>query len=294
MQNELHKSNILDSKDDIYLKNKYQQWFKQYKANRAEKLKECSAKSKTTREAIMAHFKDKIKLTRENRNIHYLKKAQQVNILKANQIIELKALTEARLREQQLIRDTFNLEMHAAYRTFLTEQANLGDAIALKELRRLRTKFDKDNNNKQQQNSFNCIDYYNEFRLNITYEIDNLGNICYKLDNKTIIKDTGRKLEVIHDTDDNIKLTLELALAKFGKNIELSGNAEFRRKVVNLAIKEKRNINFIDDFSRQYYNSCLEQMKSEQTKPAKTTNYNQNIKTHSNSNVVDNDMDTGR
>lgn len=276
MQNHLQKANVLESTDDIYLKDKYQQWFKQYKATRAEKLKECSNKAKVTREAIMFHFKNKIKLVRENRKIHYLKKAQHVNILKADQIIELKALTEAKLQEQKLIRDTFNLEMHSAYRAFLTEQANLGDTIALKELRRLRAKLDKENNNnKQQQNSFKCVDYYSEFRLNITYEIDNSGNICYKLDNKTIIKDTGRKIEVIHDTADNVKLTLELALAKFGKNIELSGTAEFRRKVVDLAIKEKRNINFLDDFSKQYHHSCLAQQTKTQLKTTKhSNNYN--------------------
>ena len=51
-------------------------------------------------------------------------------------------------------------------------------------------------------------------------------------------------------------------MAKFGKNIELTGTAEFRSKVVDLAIEERRNINFLDDWSRQYYNSCMAHTKS--------------------------------
>jgi hypothetical protein len=94
------------------------------------------------------------------------------------------------------------------------------------------------------------------------------------LDNNLIIKDTGRKIEVIHDTTDNVKLTLELALAKFGKNIELSGTKEFRQKVVDLAIKNKRNVNFLDEFSKQYYNSCLEHMKSTSIKKSNHNNIN--------------------
>jgi len=208
MQVNLQQDNSSTPQQDLYLKEEYQAWYKLYRAARLQNLKNCTNKTKSMRESILAEHRGKIKLLRDNKHMPSLKRAQQISILKASQVIALKALTTAKFEEQQQIREAFNLEMHTAYRKFLAEKANLGDEIALKELRRIRVSLDKAASN-HQSNSFNCIDYYNEFRLNITYEIDTHGNICYKLDNKTIIKDTGRKLEVLQNTEDNLKLTLD-------------------------------------------------------------------------------------
>lgn len=193
------------------------------------------------------------------------KRTQQINLLKAEKIIQLKALAEAKEKEQTSIRDAFNLEMQASYRKFLSEQAKLGDEIALEELRRLRIKFDKQQDD---ANSFNYVNRYQEFRLNITHEIDKAGNILYKLDDNLIIKDTGKKIEVVQDTKDNIKLTLELAMAKFGKKIELTGTAEFRQKVVEMAVQNNYKVKFSDEYSKQYLNKIhAGKISTEQTTP---------------------------
>ena len=269
MQNDINRARGWSIKQDIYLREQYKEWFKDYKSDRLKHLKHTSTYATEKRKSIIATTKDKINAIRQNKAITPNMRAEQINILKAEQIIELKALTEARKHEQTSIREAFNLEMQASYRKFLSEQAKLGDEIALEELRRLRIKFDK---SQSEANTFNYVNRYQEFRLNITHEIDIDGNICYKLDDKLIIKDTGKKIEVIHDTKDNIKLTLELAMAKFGRSIELSGAADFRAKVVEMAVQNNYKIEFLDDFSKQRHAVYLEQLKTNANKLAQNIN----------------------
>ena len=87
-------------------------------------------------------------------------------------------------------------------------------------------------------------------------------------------------------------------MAKFGKNIELTGTAEFRRKVIDLAIEERRNINFLDDWSRQYYNSCMALTKSitsQNTRQANTYSISQKSSVrHKDSVQNDSDIDYSR
>lgn len=258
MQNDVNRARGWSIKQDIYLREQYKEWLKDYKSERLSHFKHTSTHAKDQRKSIIETTKVKIKLIRENTAITPRARAEQINILKAEQIIELKALTEARKHEQTSIHKAFNLEMQASYRKFLHEQAKLGDEIALEELRRLKIRFDKSQN--ETTNTFNYVSRYQEFRLNITHEIDNNGNICYKLDDKLIIKDTGKKIEVIHNTRENIKLTLELAMAKFGRSIELTGTADFREKVVKMAIQNNYKVEFLDEHSKQHHAKCLKQL----------------------------------
>ena len=260
MQKDLNRARGWSIHQDIYLRDQYQEWFKAHKAERLKYLNQTHNAVKNKRQLIISTTKDKITALRENTNITPAKRKEQINILKANQVIDLKALTTAKEKQQELIRKTFNLEMQASYNKFLSEQATSGDDIALEELRRLKVKFTPAQNDTQ--NSFQYVDHYKEFRLNISHEIDNDGNIYYKLDNRAIIKDTGKKVELLQDTDDNIKLTLDLAMAKFGKSIELTGTSEFREKIVELAIKNNYKVEFLDEFSKQHHDKVLEQIKA--------------------------------
>jgi len=254
MQNDLNRARGWSIKQDIYLREKYQEWFKNYRESRLNHFKQTANQVKDARRLIISKTKDKINAVRDDRNITPAKRKEQINILKAAKVIDLNALAKAREEEQKSIREAFNLEMQASYRKFLSEQAKLGDEVAIEELRRLKIKFEP---TQSTTNSFKYVDHYKEFRLNISHEIDNDGNIYYKLDDQIIIKDTGKKVELIQDTDDNVKLSLDLAMAKFGKNIELTGTAEFRQKVVEMAIKNNYKVEFLDEYSKKYHISCL-------------------------------------
>lgn len=142
--------------------------------------------------SIITTIQDKVNAIHLDKSIMSIKRAQYINLLKAEKIIHLKSLTAAKEKEQALVRKAFNLEVQASYRKFLSEQAKFGDEIALEELRQLRIKFDKQQDDAK---TFNYINRYQKFRLDIIHEVDNAGNILYKLDDTLIIKDTGKKLK---------------------------------------------------------------------------------------------------
>ena len=255
MQNDLTRERGGNIHQGLYLKEQYREWFTRYKIDRVKQLNTTLSDASNTRKHIIVDTKYQIKVIRNNQQLPPAQRIKQVNLLKARHVFELDALSKARKQQQNSIRKAFNLEMQASYRKFLTEQAKLGDETALQELRRLRIKFDKTDGN--QNNTFKYVDRYQEFRLNITYDIDNNGTICYKLDDQVIIKDSGRKLEVIKDTQDNIKLSLDLAITKFGKSIELTGTPEFKQKIIEMAVKNNYKVEFLDEYSRLYYAKTL-------------------------------------
>jgi hypothetical protein len=250
MQNDLTRERGINIHQGMYLKEQYRDWFIQYKIERLEQLNDTLTVASETRKQIMANTKSQINAIRNNQQLTPAERIKHVNLIKAKRVFELDALSKAIKQQQISIRKSFNLEMQSAYRKFLAHMAQDGDETALKELRRLRIKFNKQSNDTN--NTVNYVDRYQEFRLNIIYEIDTNGAICYKLNDQVIIKDIGKKIEVIQDTNDNIKLTLDLAIAKFGKTIELTGTTEFKQKVVEIAIKYNSKLEFIDVFSKQY------------------------------------------
>lgn len=259
MQKDLTRERGWNIHQDMYLKEQYREWFTQYKTERVKQLNDTLTDASDTRKYIIADNKAQIKALRNNQQLTPAELIKQVNLLKARQVFELDALSKARKQQQNSIRKAFNLEMQSAYRKFLGQMAQDGDGIALKELRRLRIEFNKHGN--ETNNIISYVDRYQEFRLNITYDIDDNGAICYKLNNQIILKDTGRKLEVTQVTNDNIKLSLELAMAKFGKTIALTGTTEFRQKVVEMAVKNNYKVEFLDEYSRLYYAKTLDAAK---------------------------------
>ena len=248
-----------------YLKDQYQEWFKNYKQDRNAAIELSTYEYKDARQAIMDKYNANLTAIRANDKLTYHRKQQELALNKSQKIFDLDALQKARDKEMHSIRENYNTEMQSAYRKFLASQAMDGDEIALEELRRLRIKYDPGQDN---TNSMKCVDRFTEFRLNITHEIDEHGVINYKLNDKVIIKDSGKRIDVLDHSADNIKLSLDLAIQKFGSRINLNGTEEFRKKIVDEAIKNNYRIEFLDEFSKQYHQSRLEQiqMNTEQIK----------------------------
>ena len=70
-------------------------------------------------------------------------------------------------------------------------------------------------------------------------------------------------LDLLTKDSDHLKLGFDLAISKFGKNIELHGNDAFRMQMVELAIKNNYNVTFKDSFSENYRKELVSTMKAE-------------------------------
>ena len=242
----------------VYLSQEYKEWFKTYKTKRAESIFKQKENFQQKRQKIIEKYTKNMSTIRADNTILYRVKREQINTLKMDKLLEIDALNKAKNDANTNLKNQYNLEMQKAYRVFLCERARDNDDNALMELRRLRIDF----NEVQKSNSINYVDRYHEYKLKITHSIDENGIINYQHDGRTIIQDHGKRVSIIKNADENIKLMLDLSIQKFGLNINLTGSEKFRQKVVNMAIKNNKPINFIDELSRSYYQHKIEELKA--------------------------------
>lgn len=254
--------NVLNAQQDIhrikdvntnrkYLDTEYQKWFEDYKASKNRDLNKLSTEYKTKRNEIQKINKIRQQKVRTDKSLTQQQKQYELSILKSQKILESNALEKANKHNQEEIKTKFNTDMRKSYQTFLLQKVSEGDEEALAELRRLKIKYEP------QKNSIRGLDEYHEFKLNINYEVNENGIISYKINNQTIIEDEGNRINVKQGTEDNIKLSLELSMAKFGNKITLDGDEAFRKKVVETAIKNNMKVQFEDNFSKRYYQEVM-------------------------------------
>ena len=262
MQLEVNRERGWSRDSALYLSDKYKEWFITYKAQRADSMLSHTDTFKLKRTEVIDKFSEQMAKVRADDKLPYYAKREKVSLLKIDKLLELEALKQAKYGESTSLRNKYNLEMQKAYKVFLSELAQNNDEKALLELRRLRIDY-KDLNN---ADSFNYVARYQEYKLNITHTIDSNGVINYQHNNKTIIKDHGKRVAIVNYADENIKLTLDLAIQKFGTNISLTGSNKFRQKAVDIAIKNNYKLNFLDEISKNYYLSKLAEYRANDVK----------------------------
>ncbi|RTL11804.1 MAG: hypothetical protein EKK54_06305 [Neisseriaceae bacterium] len=232
----------------VNLFSEYSEWFKQYKNRKDTELKILRDSVKEKFQTIVNQSKNDIAKIKSQADIPYQKQKQQIQIVKMNQALDKASLSMARDKELEEIQNKYNLEMQDSYRAFLLEKAELGDEVALYELRRLRVNFDE----YLKSGSIKHVDRYDEYRLNIQHKINMDGTISYFLGDKVIIKDIGKRLDFMTSEEETLRLGLDLAMSKFGRKIELHGGESFRRKVVEMVVKNNLKVDFKDRYSAQY------------------------------------------
>lgn len=256
MQNDIYRQQSIRQDFKKYLYEEYKEWFANYKNEKGQIMKDLEHNYKNNRQAIMQKYTDTVKAVRENKTLSFTRRQFEVNLAKAQKLIDLDALKKARALDLEQVKRSHNTEMQSAYRIFLTGRAQEGDEVALEELRRLRIKFEPTNHN-----SIRYVDRYQEYRLNISYEVDLDGTINYKLDDRIIIRDFGKRIDVIDGGSDNLKLSLELAMQKFGNQLTLDGSEEFRMQIVETALKHNFKVEFLDEFSKNYHEKLQQELR---------------------------------
>ncbi|MBY0379150.1 MAG: relaxase/mobilization nuclease domain-containing protein [Burkholderiales bacterium] len=240
-----------------YLRDEYTIWVAEYKKAKDIELAALGAEAKERWNAIKTEFAKKIEGINKS-DIGYHKKVELKRLLKMERIVENRALSAGRNKDLLAIREKYNLSMQEAYRKFLVEKSELGDERALLELKRLRIDFEEF----KTSGTIKYVDRYNDFRLNVTHKIDMNGVITYSLNDMQILKDSGKRIDILKDSKDNLKLALDLSISKFGMSLELHGTENFRRKLVELSIKENYKVTFKDGFSETYRRDLIKQMKA--------------------------------
>ncbi len=253
-QNDIYRSQKINTDGKKYLHDEYQKWFEKYKNSKSTNLSSLYSEYKFKREEIISQYTTRLQKIKTDTSLSQKQKQFEFAILKSQKILELKALDKANKHNQEIIKSKFNTDMRKSYQVFLLEKVAEGDDEALAELRRLKIKFEPPTN------SITSLDKYHEFKLNIRYNVDEHGTIRYQINDTTIIEDEGNRINVKQGTEDNIKLSLELSMNKFGNKLTLDGDISFRKRVVETAIKNNMKVEFLDEFSKNYQQEITQKL----------------------------------
>jgi len=127
-----------------------------------------------------------------------------------------------------------------SYKEFLIQKALEGDSKALAALRKTKVKLQPDEK---------AILGKTDHKIFITKDphITKQGLVVYRIGDHGKIIDKGDRLRITIDSNElAIKEMLEMSIAKYGNNLDISGDLAFKQKVLAVTEKYDLKINFKD------------------------------------------------
>ena len=229
----------------------YKEYSNKLKALKKEQLAKAKIENIQAKEAIKIKYQKLIKDTKSD--LILTKKAKR-NIYKSlfnNRKLEYQKLT----KEYKKIRDSIHKNTNQiSYKEYLIKQILEGNTKALKTLRKSNFKLESDENSILGKQDSKVFITKNPL---VTKE----GLIVYSIANEGKIIDKGNRLKItISNNEMAIKDLLEMSIAKYGNNLDITGDIAFKQKVLVVAKKNKLNINFKDK-TMQEINKALDKDK---------------------------------
>lgn len=233
--------------------------YKQNNANLKNKRNDLYKNARLNRDRLIQEAKDRAKLKRT------LLKNTKNNPFKK---ILYKSIYSTLLNDIQNIQTSYNKEILAAknikpisWLQWLQNEAKTGDKEVLSVLR---SRNSKSNNPDNSIYSEQCA--YQEIIPGI--KIDNVtknGNIVYNVaDSK--IKDTGAAILTSSDSTKNgLAAAILMAKYRYGQNLTVNGNDEYKRKIVNIVVEKNIDVNFSDPDLEKYKNELLGDKNEQRT-----------------------------
>lgn len=208
--------------------------FKVTHAHQKEKLAQIKSSYVATREAI-----------KQNTNLKYLDRRAAMSIANMERITNELAVKA----EFETIRKSIKIEQNEHYfekfRIYLENQANQGDEVAQAEINRLiskRSKLQEEHNSIVATFITNKI---NPAQFALKYVVQK-GEVIYQMGDVNVIKDTGKRVDLLQTDAVTIEAALRLAQAKFGSKLTLTGTREFQEQVAMIAAKKGLAVEFVD------------------------------------------------
>jgi predicted RNase H-related nuclease YkuK (DUF458 family) len=195
---------------------------------------------------IKSSYLTKREALNNDHSLKYVERRAAISIANMERItqeLKIKAEFEA---IRQAIKTEQSEHYFEKYRSYLESQTQLGDEVAQAELDRLIA-----NNRKtpKEQNSIVAIQGVSKFdpaRLNLKYEVSKGGEVTYKMHDIDVIKDVGKRVDLLQTDDLTIETALRLAQARFGANLTLAGSREFQERAARVAVERGLKVEFAD------------------------------------------------
>lgn len=102
------------------------------------------------------------------------------------------------------------------------------------------------------------------------------GDVTYHAAGRELLRDTGNQVSVLdQQSDQAITAGLLLASQKFGGTLILTGSADFQHSAVEIAVRQKMQVNFADPAAEQYRQQLIQEREQSngrsETRPGVST-----------------------
>lgn len=242
-----------DPRRDLWAE--YREYSRQAKHSQAVDLAVQREREQERREAIKREYQQKRIALNENRTLSPAERKAERSILQMKRVVKDAALKEAIRLERERVRGQRPASSTEGYRVWLAERAQAGDEKALAELRRQRpTPLEPErpagsyikpgtgvHAGAEEVNSILVL----KSRA-LSYKVHENGDVTYRRDGEDLLRDVGKRVELIQKDEDAIETGLRLAMQKFGMKLTLSGPKEFQEKAAMIAANAGMKIEFSD------------------------------------------------
>ena len=232
------------------------QAFRQAQPEQAkQKAAEWEAQRQSERErraAIRDDYQGERRALQADRSKPAAERKAALSIARMERVTKDMALREAIREERQQLKEKHGQPYQERYRAFLAERANKGDETALAELRRQRDASPAptaeanaiEGSSKRKRDS----DQGAQLARNLAYSVDRAGNVTYYADQakrRALVIDSGQRVTVAAVKDSQaVEAGLRLAVHKFGPGLKIEGSEEFKRQVIDAALKTGLRVEF--------------------------------------------------
>jgi hypothetical protein len=195
---------------------------------------------------IKSAYMNKREALKNDRNLKYIDRRAAISIANMERITQELAIKAEFEAIRQTIKAEQNEHYFEKYRVYLESQVQLGDEVAQAELDRMIANKRKQ---PQEQNSIVAIGVINKMdpaQFNLKYEVNRGGEVTYKMGGLDVIKDVGKRVDLLQTDDLTIETALRLAQAKFGSKLTLTGSREFQESVAIIAAQQGLKVEFVD------------------------------------------------
>ena len=225
------------------------------RAAKKQLLAEAKQENTEAKEAIKSKYERLISETKRDLFLTLQAKRNIYRSLFANRKKEYQELSRAYKAKRDEIHKRTN---QISYKEFLIQKALEGDSKALAALRKTKVKLEPDEK---------AILGKTDHKIFITKDpqITKQGLVVYRIGDHGKIIDKGDRLRITIDSNElAIKEMLEMSIAKYGNNLDISGDLAFKQKVLTVTEKYDLKINFKDKTMQEILDAAKRQKEGTQ------------------------------
>jgi hypothetical protein len=219
---------------------------------------------KTRRADIRDAFYGQRSSLQGNRKLTKAAKKSALSVARMEKVVKEGKLREAIKIERQALKEKYQKPAAEQYRDYLAEKVDHGSEDALKELRRQRTEraTEDETPNRYRPHQVDARPDVAPIMSHMTYTVARNGDVTYNdEDGRGTLKDVGHEVRLLKVDDKTIETGLRFAMQKFGKTIDITGDSEFKRRAVEVAVARGIDVEFSDREAKQYYAALKHQQE---------------------------------